>query len=176
MEAALGQVGASPELERLFQVRYQHVRGAHYRNPGLTCYAQMAFEGPWPEARASLLEQWTEVERLRDDGSLTEEAARKAANVIARGLEVRIRHEALRGDREEAEKGRAELVEEIEAGGPTARQSAVRAAEHVVEFSADVPGMLTGSKDGPADEWNGVRCYSVAPTLQNEPPKPPGTE
>lgn len=166
MEAALGQVGASPELERLFEMRWSQVQGDQYRDPGLTCYAPPPPTPGW-QARGDLRKQFSELERLREAGSLSEESGRKAAEVIARSLETILREDELPEHADTRRRRRTDLEDAIEAGGPTPRQAAARAAENVVEFSADQPGLLTDKDSDPSKPWDGVRCYSLAPPLKD---------
>lgn len=144
LRAALDEVSASPELRALVEERSRHMR--HYELGTLaSCYEYM---GPIAQdAGESVADQVNELRRLVEDGTLTQDAARKAAETLAQDAEYTGRLSEMWDDL----LGNAGFSDELDklrgvySGGEIEPQPAAEVAgERLVELTVDKLGWLAG--------------------------------
>ncbi|MBM3472475.1 MAG: hypothetical protein FJX75_04280 [Armatimonadetes bacterium] len=142
MAKALTALPAWTELRRLFEERAAHVYREHYFLA--TCY-RMA---PWNpmQAQGDVEKQMTALQKLIEEGTLTKEAAEKAAQAVAADAEYLTQLRAMY-DGGEAARAKFEPVHEAyQAGKLKPGEGAERAGRHVVELEVDKPGLLTDTE------------------------------
>jgi hypothetical protein len=142
MAEALQAVSASKELRALFETRAAHVDRATYSQA--TCYAPLPPGFPQPQFRIE--EQVSQLEKLADQGALTQEAAEKAARVLAVQAEYIVRQGA-GGQSTEA------LRKSYNGGKLQPGPAADEAGKHTAEMTVDKLGwLLTSSEERKAPE------------------------
>jgi len=167
MHAALDDLPAWPELRYTFGERWQHVQLSAY--PTATCY-DLAGGGPIA-AREKVEEQVDVLSELVAGDTLTEEAAGKAAAVLAVQAEFMARHA------EADDETRGAVVEEYDAGETEPGESATLAGKRLVELELNhleyLAGALVENEGLPRQQFtespDGMTCYAVS----MEPVDPP---
>jgi len=130
MDAALDAVGASPELRAVFTERWEHIDRIQYNMA--TCYEMVM--GGIPVAREKVEEQVAELEKLVADGTLTENAGRKAAEALGVHVEYMARLHEVDGEDYEAQ---AEVTRPYDDGEMQPGEEANTASERIVEMTVD---------------------------------------
>jgi hypothetical protein len=142
MEGALDALPAWPELRVVFEERWSQIKALHY--PPMMCYAPLPMNTPQP--RRVVEEQVSALEKLVEAGSLTKEAARRAAAVLAKQAEFYVQSQRL----QEAAAG-SDYMEDLQAlnkqytdGKLAPSKLAKLAGERLVELTVNDLGMLAG--------------------------------
>ncbi len=137
MDTALDVVTATPELRAVFTERWEHINRIQYDMA--TCYEMVM--GGIPVAREKVEEQVAELEKLVEDGTLTEKAGRKAAGALGVHVEYMARlHEV--GDQDWD--AQAEVTRPYDDGEMQAGEEANTASERIVEMTVDKLEWLAG--------------------------------
>ena len=164
MTKALDALPAWPELRAVFDERWAHIDRSRYSMA--TCYKMLP--GGIPAARDKVEEQVVTLQQFVDTGKLTEEAALKAAGVLAAQAEYMARNQEAEQREEEAGwEAVRKLWEEYNEGKIEAGTEAHRAGKRLTELTVEKVGWLAGPP-GSLDEPPLTTCYMVAPPSEGQ--------
>lgn len=141
MASALDAVSASPELRLVMLERSQYLM--HYEMGALaSCYMTA---GPTAEhVGRNVSQKVKELRRLQDDGTLSEEAARKAAAALARDGEYIVHLFGKRGGDALGPEARRKILDDYHSETLVPQPPAQLAGKRLVELTVDKLGWLAG--------------------------------
>ena len=146
MSEALKALPASEELRALFEERHAHIHRSRYFMA--TCYAVSIAGGMTMQARANIEKQVSDLHELAQEGKLSPETLRKAAEAMAAPTEYLTQSRRLYAENEETPwKDIQALALRFQKGALEAGDGATLAAERGAELTVDRLGELAGEPD-----------------------------
>ncbi|HJN17942.1 MAG TPA: hypothetical protein QGH10_20755, partial [Armatimonadota bacterium] len=158
MQTALDGVHASAELRIVFKEQFDHA--------GRKRYSATGYRTKTPSPQEGIERQVDELRQLSDDGTLTPDAAGKAALAIAHAVDAALQGAALRDEEPRPDRDAfTDLDEKYQAGELDPSEAIREVGRILTDLTVDDIGWLSQAgktTPTPPDDDNLMMCYDVS--------------